>query len=33
LQAPLHAQGLIRTDRNSDIVFLTVLGQFLLEPE
>ena len=33
LQAPLHAQALIRTDGNSDFVFLTALGQFLLEPE
>jgi hypothetical protein len=33
LQAPLHAQALIRTDRSSELVFLTALGQFLLEPE
>jgi hypothetical protein len=33
VQAPLHAQALIRTDGNSDLVFLTALGQFLLEPE
>jgi len=33
LQAPLHAQGLIQTERTSGIVFLTALGQFRLEQE
>jgi len=33
LQAPLHAQALFWTVRSGELVFLTALGQFLLEPE
>jgi hypothetical protein len=33
LQAPLHAQGLIQTELDCRLVFLTALGQFRLEPE